>query len=186
MDDNKTTATYYKVDVIAALFGVSVRRVQQLTQEGIIKTVATKEGRRYELAPTIQAYIKYLSDKAYGKAKSEREMELREQKMQAEIALKESQGELHRMKTEIAAGKYIDIEEATMDYSRFFVVFKKFALSLPSRLSGIISGHCDPLEVRTIEKDLVQEVNRLLNSFIVSGVLTEDELSGSSKKKKSV
>lgn len=41
-----------KVDVIANLFGVSVRRVQQLTQEGIISTTEVKRGRRYELTPT--------------------------------------------------------------------------------------------------------------------------------------
>ena len=143
---------FYRVEVIASLFGVTVRRVQQLTQEGIISTTKTKEGNRYELAPTIQRYVKYLSDKAYGKSKSEKEAELREQKLQAEIALKESQGEMHRLKTEIASGKYIDIEEVKMDYSRFFVSFKKFALSLPSRLSGRISGHCDPMEIRSIER----------------------------------
>ena len=82
---------FYRVEVIASLFGVTVRRVQQLTQEGIISTTKTKEGNRYELAPTIQRYVKYLSDKAYGKSKSEKEAELREQKLQAEIALKESQ-----------------------------------------------------------------------------------------------
>ena len=82
---------FYRVEVIASLFGVTVRRVQQLTQEGIISTTKTKEGNRYELAPTIQRYVKYLSDKAYGKSKSEKEAELREQKLQAEIALKESE-----------------------------------------------------------------------------------------------
>ena len=112
---------YYKVDVIATLFGVSVRRVQQLTQEGIISTVQTSEGRRYELAPTIQKYIKYLSDKAYGKSKSEVEAQLKEQKMRADIALKESQGELHKLRTEIAAGRYVSVEEIKMDYSRFFL-----------------------------------------------------------------
>ncbi len=165
---------YYRVEVIASLFGVSVRRVQQLTQEGIISTVKTKDGTRYELAPTIQRYIKYLSDKAYGKSKSEKEMQLREQKLQAEVALKESQSELHKMKTEIAAGKYIDIDEVKMDYSRFFVVFKRFALSLPGRLSGRISGHCDPMEVREIEKDLTEEITKLLENFVVAGVLPEE------------
>ena len=71
MAEEKTT--YYRVEVIASLFGVSVRRVQQLTQEGIISTTKTAEGNRYDLAPTIQKYIKYLSDKAYGKSKNEKE-----------------------------------------------------------------------------------------------------------------
>lgn len=162
--------SFYRVEVIASLFGVSVRRVQQLTQEGIISTTKTKEGNRYELAPTIQKYIQYLSEKAYGKSKSEKEMELREQKLEAEIALKESQGEMHRLKTEIASGKYIDIEEVKMDYSRFFVVFKRFALSLPSRLTGRISGLIDPMEVRAVEKDLNEEIIRLLGNFVVAGV----------------
>lgn len=177
--------SFYRVEVIATLFGVSVRRVQQLTQEGIISTTKTSEGNRYELTATIQKYIKYLSGKAYGKSRTEREVELREQKLQAEIALKESQGEMHRLKTEIASGKYIDIEEVKMDYSRFFVAFKKFALSLPSRLSGRISGHCDPVELRNIEKDLNSEVLRLMDGFVVAGC-TKEEMVKTIRGKKSV
>ena len=175
---------FYRVEVIASLFGVTVRRVQQLTQEGIISTTKTKEGNRYELAPTIQRYVKYLSDKAYGKSKSEKEAELREQKLQAEIALKESQGEMHRLKTEIASGKYIDIEEVKMDYSRF-LFHQKVCIILPSRLSGRISGHCDPMEIRSIEKDLNAEIIRLLNSFVVAGC-TPEEMEKKKRGKKSV
>ncbi len=160
----------YRVEIIAQLFGVTVRRIQQLTQEGVLLTKETPEGRRYDLVPTIQKYVKYLSDKAYGKNRSEKELELREQKMKAEIALKESQGELHRLKTDIAAGKYISIEEVTLDYTRFFVTFKKFAMSLPSRLSGIVSGYVDPLEARHIEKDLQDEILKLLGAFVAAGV----------------
>lgn len=173
-------AQFVKVEIIAQLFGVTVRRVQQLTQEGIIKTEQTEDGRRYDLIETIKTYIQYLSDKAYGKAKSEKETELREQKLEAEIALKESQGELHRMKREIAAGKYIDIEEVQMDYNKFFVVFKKFALSIPSRLVSMISDKVEPLEARQIEKELGEEVKRMLTAFAVAGlVVTEADKKGS-------
>ena len=171
---------YYKVDVIAQLFGVSVRRVQQLTQEGIISTVQTPEGRRYELAPTIQKYVKYLSDKAYGKSKSEVEAQLKEQKMRADIALKESQGELHKLRTEIAAGRYISVEEIKMDYSRFLVSFKKFAMSIPNRLAGRLMGFIDPVEVRKVEQELQKEVVKLLNSFVVAATV-EDKNSGKTK-----
>lgn len=162
--------SYYRVEIIAQLFGVTVRRIQQLTQEGILPTVETPDGRRYDLVPTIQRYVKHLSDKAYGKSRSEKEMELREQKLTAEVALKESQGELHRLKTDIAAGKYIGIDEVQLDYSRFFVTFKKFAMSLPSRLTGMISGSIEPLEARRIEKDLQGEILKLLGGFVVAGV----------------
>ena len=161
---------YYRVEIIAQLFGVTVRRIQQLTQEGVIPTTETADGRRYDLVPTIQKYVKYLSDKAYGKSRSEKEMELREQKLEAEIALKDSQSELHRIRTEITAGKYIAVEEVKMDYSRFFLTFKKFAMSLPSRLTDMVGNRIEPIEARRMEKDLQREVQRLLEGFVVAGV----------------
>ncbi len=176
MSEEGTKGNYYRPEIIAQLFSITVRRVQQLTQEGVIKTVAVTEDnrtvRRYDLVPTVQAYIQYLKEKAYGKtARTDKEIELREQKMQADIALKESQGELHRLRTSIAAGDYISIEEVQMDYAKFFVVFKKFAMSLPARVVGIISNQLEPLEARRIEKEVSDEVNRLLGSFVVAGVV---------------
>nr|WP_325300197.1 hypothetical protein [uncultured Dysosmobacter sp.] len=182
---------FYRTEIIAQLFGVSVRRIQQLTQDGVIQTtkVLDEDGhtaRRYDLVPTIQKYIKYLSEKAYGKqGRSDKEMELREQKMQAEISLKESQGELHRLKTEIAAGKYISIEEVKLDYSKFFVVFKKFAMGLPQRVVGMISGNLEPTEARRIEKEVAGEVNQMLGAFVIAGIVgPEDVAKDGSKKKK--
>ena len=170
LDNNGKVAGggYYRVEIIAQPFGVTVRRIQQLTQEGVLPTTETTEGRRYDLVPTIQSYVKYLSDKAYGKNRSEKELELREQKMKADIALKESQGELHRLKTEIAAGKYISVEEVQVDYSKFFVIFKKFALSIPSKVAGIAQTVVDPVIARSLEKDLTYEVTNLLQGFVVA------------------
>ena len=144
--------------------------------------------RRYDLVPTIQNYVKYLSEKAYGKAgRSEKEMELREKKMEADAALKESQSELHRLKTEIAAGRYISIEEVKMDYAKFFVVFKKFAMALPSRIIGMIAGALEPVEARRVEKEIAQEINRLLGAFVIAGIVGPDDVeekkSGTKKKK---
>ena len=164
-----------RVEVIAGIFGVTVRRVQQITQEGIIHTVEVIEDnrkvRRYDLIPTVTSYITYLSEKAYGKAsRSEKEIELREQKMRADLALKESQGELHRIKTQIMTGEYISVEEVKLDYAKFFLVFKKFATSIPSRVSGMLSGSIEPLEAKRIEKDISGEITTLLQSFVVAGV----------------
>lgn len=175
MSEQKEAKNLVRVEIIAQIFGVSVRRVQQITQEGIIETTATTEDgksvRRYDLIPTVQKYISYLSDKAYGKAhRTDKEIELREQKMAADIALRESQGELHRLKTAIAAGDYISIEEVRLDYAKFFVVFKKFAMSMPARVSGMLSGSIEPLEARRIEKEVSGEIAELLNSFVVAGI----------------
>ena len=163
----------YRVEIIAQLFGVTVRRIQQLTQEGILPTTETAEGRRYDLVPTIQSYVKYLSEKAYGKNRSEEELQLKNRKVAAEASLKEAQGELARLKTDIAQGRSIPVEEAILDYQKFFVTFKKFALSLPSRLIGFVSGYLDPVESRRIEKDLAGEIQRLLGAFVLAGITTD-------------
>lgn len=145
---------WVRSEYIAKLFGVSVRRIQQLTQEGIIisSKVQGQNGRMYDFEPTVQNYIKYLSDKAYGRERTDKEIDLKQKKLKAEIALKESQGELHRLRTEIAAGKFIAVEEVKLDYQRFFVIFKKFATAIPNRVSGMVNGYVDPVTVRAIEK----------------------------------
>lgn len=181
MSDGEVKGSFYRTEIIAQLFGVTVRRVQQLTQEGIISTTKILEDgksvRRYDLVPTIQAYVKYLSDKAYGKQhRTDKEIDLREQKMQADIALKESQGELHRLKTEIAAGQYISVEEVKLDYAKFFVVFKKFAMSVPARVTGMLSGQMEPSELRRCEKEIAAEVNRLLGAFVIAGIVGPEDV----------
>jgi len=188
-DNGEVRGSFYRTKIIAQLFGVSVRRIQQLTQDGVISTTKIIEDgrtvRRYDLVPTIQNYIKYLSEKAYGRqGRTDKEIELREQKMEADIALKESQGELHRLKTEIAAGKYISVEEVKMDYSKFFVVFKKFAVSIPARVVGMLSGQLQPTDARKIEKELADEVNRLLGSFVIAGVVGPKDVKNGTPKKK--
>lgn len=181
-EENKQSGNYYRTEVIAKLFGFeSSRRIQQLTQDGIIETVEVVENgrkvRRYDLIPTVRKYIQYLSEKAYSKpGRSEKEMELREQKMEADIALKESQGELHRLKTSIAAGEYISVKEARLDYAKFFVTFKKFAMSLPARVSGMLSGQLEPVEARRVEKEISSEITTFLNSFVIAGVVKPSEV----------
>lgn len=188
-DGGELKGGFCRTEIIGKLFGVTARRIQQLTQDGVISTTKIIEDgrtvRRYDLVPTIQNYIKYLSEKAYGRqGRTDKEIELREQKMEADIALKESQGELHRLKTEIAAGKYISVEEVKMDYSKFFVVFKKFAVSIPARVVGMLSGQLQPTEARKIEKELADEVNRLLGAFVIAGVVEPKDVKNGTPKKK--
>lgn len=188
-DGGELKGGFCRTEIIGKLFGVTARRIQQLTQDGVISTTKIIEDgrtvRRYDLVPTIQNYIKYLSEKAYGRqGRTDKEIELREQKMEADIALKESQGELHRLKTEIAAGKYISVEEVKMDYSKFFVVFKKFAVSIPARVVGMLSGQLQATEARKIEKELADEVNRLLGAFVIAGVVGPKDVKNGTPKKK--
>ena len=185
MADEQDMKGYASKDTICRLFGLTGRRIEQLVADGVIDRVKTKSGEvRFETAPTIQKYIKYLSDKAYGRERSDKEAELKEQKLRADVALKESQGELHRLRTEIAQGNYISVEEVKADYSRFFIVFKNFALSITGKMAGRLSGFIDPVEVREIENELQKEVKKLLSDFVSRAVVEKAEPEDVTKPKK--
>ena len=153
---------------IARLFGLTSRRVQQLSEDGIIETEKAKGGKRYNLEDTVRRYIHHLSDKANGRLASKSEDELREQKLKAEIRLKESQGELHALKTDIVTGKYIPVEEVKQDYERFFITFKNYVMNIPAKVTVEISGTVDPDEVRKIEKKLSVEMAKTLREIVIN------------------
>ena len=56
-----------RIEVIAKFVGISVRRIQQLTQEDIIQSVKPddgKPGRMYDFLPTIRGLLLYYKEKA--------------------------------------------------------------------------------------------------------------------------
>lgn len=175
---------YISKETVATLFNLSSRRIEQLTKDGIIERTLIKRRAQYETAPTIQRYITYLSDKAYNREITDMEKTLKEQKLRAEIELKKSQGELHRLRTEIAIGNYISVDEIKMDYSRFFVIFKNFALSIPGKVAGKVSGALDPVEVRRIEGELQNDITALLNGFVSRAVTEKPEPKDTEKPKR--
>lgn len=95
---------------------------------------------------------------------------LQQKKLEAEVAFKEAQSELTRLKTDIANGKYIEKELVEAELSRFFLIFKKSAMSLPRKLAAEIGSHVDPIEARRIEKNLSETVNEALEQMSVDGV----------------
>lgn len=161
---------YEKADVVAKILGLGLRRVQQLTQEGILPTEPTQSGRRYALADTVHRYIEHLNKKSQNTKANDNLIQLKEKKLKADIALRESQGELHRLKTSIANGEYISCDEIRMDYGRFFLEFKKMATAIPARACSAFAGQLEPSEVRRIEREMSKEIAFLLNSFVVAAV----------------
>ena len=157
---------------LAEILGVNSRTIQRLSQDGVLHPEADPEDKRrkvFPLAQSVQAYLKYQVERCSGKERAERIRALEEKKLEAEAGLKESQRDLHQLKTEIASGKYLSVEEVQLDYNRFFVVLKKFLLSIPSRVAGMVSGYLDPVASRALEKDIHGEIVRLLAGFVVAG-----------------
>lgn len=153
---------------LAKLLGLSVRRIQQLTADGVLPATDKEHGRKYCLVDAVQAYVKSVQTKTDNSSAKSRILKLQEEKLAAEVELKQSQGELHQLKTQIAQGKYISVEEAQIEYQKFFVVFKKFAAAIAPRVGGIVAVHVDPVVARAIEKNVATDINEQLRNFVFS------------------
>lgn len=162
---------------IAQLLGKTVRRIQQLTQEGVLETEVPPGGgaRKYRTCQTVQRYISYVEQKAQENGARGRTAELELKKLEAEVELKESQGQLHRLKTAIAEGKYIPADQATEELMEFMALFKKFAANIPSRTVGSLCSYADPLTIRAMEKALRKELETMLETFSDAAVEQRSE-----------
>lgn len=150
------------VQVIAKIFGVSTRRIEQLKAEGIIK--GQGKPTKYDLLPTIQAYIKYLSDKANGREKRETDAQLETDKLGAEkriktakaeiveLELKELRGELHRAS---------DVEAITTDHVMFV---RAMLMALPGKVAvDMATIQTAPEAAERMKKEVYSILDRLAN-----------------------
>lgn len=121
--------------IIAKLFGVTDRRVQQLAKEGIIPAAQSRPY-KFDLLPTVQSYIKFLSDKAYGKeAKSNDVVQAEADRVRAEADLKMSKAKIAEMQLKELEGKMHrseDVEAATND---LVYTIRSMIMALPGRLA---------------------------------------------------
>lgn len=145
---------------VAKLFGLTVRRIQQLTQDGVLATEKVEGNkRRYDLLQTVQKYIGYLQEKVAKKGESKDDAQNESRKIKAdadlraakaeiaEMELKELRGEMHRSE---------DVEAMTTD---LVFTIRSMILALPGRLAIDLAPLNKPAE---ISERIKQEVNALL------------------------
>lgn len=120
---------------IAVLFGVTTRRVQQLTQEGIIS--ATKQGNanRYDLLATIQKYIRYLTERANGREPSKKDVEVEGRKLEAEADLKRSKADMAALQLKELEGKMHRSEDVEAVMTDLVYTIRSMLMALPGRLA---------------------------------------------------
>lgn len=163
-----TVPEWASTTAVAKLLGKTTRRIQQLTQDGILKTEVPPGGgaRKYRTCDTIQRYIDHVERKAQEIGEGGRLAELNLKKLEAEVALKESQGSLHRLKTAIAEGKYLPAEQATEELAEFMTAFQKFAMTIPARMAGAMSGYADAITIRNAQKAIRKELETMLTAYV--------------------
>ena len=121
--------------IIAKLFGVTDRRVQQLAKEGVIPAAQTRPY-KFDLLPTVQAYIKYLSDKANGKEqKSTDTVQAEADKLRAEADLKRSKADIAEMQLKELEGKMHRSEDVEAMTNDLVYTIRSMIMALPGRLA---------------------------------------------------
>lgn len=153
---------------IGELVGLSERRIQQLTRSGILETETPpgRKARKYRTCQTVRRYIDHVKQKAQSDGAGEAEMEeLSLKKLRAEVELKESQGQLHKLKTAIAEGKYVDTENAGRELAEFLRAFRQFALDMPARAVRSMPGQVDAVTAKAMERAMRAELETMLNAF---------------------
>lgn len=146
--------------VIAKIFGVSTRRIEQLKAEGIIK--GQGKPTRYDLLPTIQAYIKYLSDKANGREKKEKDAKLETDKLDAEKRIKAAKAEVAEMELAELQGKLHraeDVEAITTDHVLFL---RSMLMAMPGKLAVDLAGdHTAAEQAEVVKREVYHILDQL-------------------------
>lgn len=124
--------------VIAQIFGVSTRRVEQLKTEGVIE--GQGKPTKYDLLPTIKAYIKYLADKAYGREVKKTTAQLEESKLRAEVDIKEAKAEAARLELKELQGKMHRAEDVEAIMTDHVLYLRSLLMAMPGKLAVDLSG----------------------------------------------
>lgn len=148
------------VRFIAKVFGVSTRRVEQLKTEGII----FGEGKptKYDLIPTVQAYIRYLSDKANGREKKASDSESESVKLNAEAKLKKAKAEIAELELKELRGELHRAEDVEAIVTDSVMMLRSMLLGLPGKLAVDLADINNAAEIADRIK---KEVHGILNNM---------------------
>ena len=144
--------------IIAKLFGVTDRRIQQLAKEGIIPA-AQKRPYMFDLLPTVQSYIRYLSDKANGReAKSADTAQVEMEKLRAEADMKRSKADMAAMQLKELEGKMHRSEDVEAVMTDLVYNIRSMLVALPGRLAVDVTGAATPAEASEIIRTEVYKI----------------------------
>lgn len=148
-----TEKTEVSTTELAAVLGITARRVQQLSQDG--KFVPVKRG-RYRLSECVQIYIKTIvkDDKDIERERKEAECNIKKAKATvADLEAKELKGQMHRSE---------DVEAITLD---LIYAIRSALLALPGRLAIDVITATTPAEAAVIIKKEVFKLMKELASY---------------------
>lgn len=143
---------------LAAILGITARRVQQMAQDGTI--VPVRRG-YFQLGDAVQRYINFLSKPQV----SEAEQKLETARKQSEAQLKLSKAQLAKMEVEELKGRLHRSEDVEAFTEDLIYTIRSALLSLPGRLSVDVAATSSPAEAAEIIRKEIHTVMRELANY---------------------
>jgi phage terminase Nu1 subunit (DNA packaging protein) len=157
----------YPVGTIAKLLLISERRVQQLTKDGIIPKA---DRGRYELAPVVQGYIRFLQDRNL-KADNNLVIDVNSEKAR-KIKAEADIAELEAAKKK---GETANIKDVRVAVEKAFAEVRTNMRNIPSRLATQLIGEQNET---SIKQKILMEVDLALNALADEITVDEEEPEG--------
>ena len=155
---NPTNNKLVDSKTIAALFDMTPRRVQQLTKDGVIAAVKEGNANRYDLLPTIQRYIRYLTAKANGREPSKKDSEIEGRRLEAEADLKRSKADIAALQLSELEGTMHRSEDVEAVMTDLVYNIRSMLVALPGRLAVDVTGAATPAEASEIIRTEVYKI----------------------------
>lgn len=150
-------APTYPVGTIAKLLLLTERRVQQLTKEGIIPK---SERGRYELAPAVQGYVRYLQARTHGSNAAPADYHFEKARL-VRAQADRAEAELAELNASLVGAD--DVADA---WANLLTNMKTRLLSIPTKSAASVLHE---ETVNGIQSVLESDINEVLMEFVGYG-----------------
>lgn len=134
--------------VLAKLFGVTDRYIQKLAKEGVIPKA---ERGKYDLARCVQAYVKYLQDRAFGKDPSVAGL------TDARGRLVAAKAEREALELAVLKGQLVQIDDVIPAIEQEYTRCRQRLLSIPTKAAPQVAHMTNPGQVAEYLKQAISE-----------------------------
>ena len=136
-----------------------MRRIQQLTQDGVLQTEKVGGKRLYDLLLTVQKYINYLQEKLTKKGEGPDDAQNESRKIKADADLRSAKAEIANMEMKELRGELHRSEDVEAMTNDLVFTIRSMMLALPGRLAIDLAKLTKPAE---ISERIKQEVHAVL------------------------
>lgn len=156
----------YPKKIIADLLNLSERRVEQLTHQKILPKA---ERGKYDLGPTVKAYVMYLQQRLSGGDEVIDIKALKDEKLRAETDERRAKARIAEMRAKALEGSLLEREQVVKEWTSRVTEVKAALLNLPQEIGFLFA---DSQYRTTVEEGVELFVEETLKRYSREGICT--------------